>query len=50
MFSEYNLKIKYDKKFKIVMSNVIFKKFNMIKRIFINTIVSFNAIMKEIDE
>ena len=35
-FSKYNLKTKYRKEFKIVMSNVIFKKSNLIKEISIN--------------
>lgn len=49
-FSEYNLKIKYCKQLEIVVSNVIFKKLNLIKKISINRILSYNTMMNKIDE
>ena len=48
-FSEYNLKIKYCKKFEAVVLNVIFRKFVLIKRISINR-TFFLAMIKKIDE
>ena len=49
-FLEYNLKIKYRKKFEVIVSNVIFRKLDLMKKISVNRILSFNAMMKEIDE
>ena len=49
-FSEYNLKIKYRREFEIVVSNVIFKKSDLIKKISANKILSFNVMIKKIDE
>ena len=38
-FSKYNLKIKYCKEFVIVVSNVVFKKLNLIKKTLINRVL-----------
>ena len=48
-FSKYNLKIKYRKKSEGVVSNVIFRKSNLMEKISVNKIF-FNVMMKEIDE
>ena len=49
-FAKYNLKMKYFKEFEIVMSNVILKKLNLIKKISVNKILFLNAMIKKIDE
>ena len=49
-FSKYNLKIKYRKESEAVISNVISKKLDLTKKITAIKILSFNVMMKKIDE
>ena len=44
------MKIKYRKKSETIMSDVIFKKLDLMKKISANKILSFNVMMKKIDE
>ena len=49
-FSKYKLKIKYREEFEIVVSNVMFKRLNLMKKNSVNKILSFNAMIRKIDK